>query len=143
MCVIQPIFLETYRERSSLLCNPLCSIFVFCLFPFSLLVLLQMGMLLGLTVHGYHQSVLLKILPIQQSIFRPQVGSTPLGDVSIVYPRDRQCDLFWVHFNLSAKRLNITRQMASGILSPRVFIITIIVIIMIIIIIRIITIMLV
>ena len=79
-----------------------------------------MDLLVGLPVLSYHQSVFLKRLPIQQYIFRAQAGSTPLGDASIVYPRDVDavCVLtsgfhfiIRVHFNLTTKGLNIPRQL--------------------------------
>ena len=55
MCGFQLVFLETHRKHTSLLYNPRCSIFVICLFPFSLLMLLWMCLLVGLRVLGYCQ----------------------------------------------------------------------------------------
>ena len=136
------LFLETYRKHTSLLYKTICYIFIFCLFPFSLLVLLQMGLLVGLPVHGYRQSVFLKRLPIQQYICQPQAGSTPLRDASLVYPCNGRCGMcfdfqflfyFWVHFNLTAKGLNIPRQLPPGISSLRGLIIIAIIVIVIII----------
>ena len=87
-----------------------------------------MSLLVGLPVHGYHEFVFLKRLPIQLYIFRPQAASTPLGTLPLfTHARDDVvCDLnsgfhfiFWVHFNLTAKGLNIPRQLPPGISSPR------------------------
>ena len=83
-------------------------------------------------MHGYHKSVFLKRLLIQQYIFRLQAGWTPLGDASdnvVCVLTSGSLFIFLLHFNLTAKRLNIPCLLPPGILSPRGFIIIIIIII--------------
>ena len=99
-----------------------------------------MSLLVGLPVHGYHEFVFLKRLPIQLYIFRPQAASTPLGTLPLfTHARDDVvCDLnsgfhfiFWVHFNLTAKGLKISCQLPPETSGPHGFIIIIIIIIII------------